>query len=78
MLKLFQVTVVLLVAVISVALLGVLVMGVLSGFPLPMISRSSGISADAGGFSEKWVRLAFLLAILIGSGCLYWRGRKSR
>lgn len=78
MLKLFRVAVVVLVAVISVALLGVLVMGVLSGFPFPMISRSAGIGAVAGGVSEKWVQLVFLLAVLASLCFFYWRGRRSR
>lgn len=78
MLKLFQVTVVLLVAVISVALLGVIVMAALSGFELPMISHSAGIGGVAAGLSEKWIRLVFLLAVLISAGFLYWRGRRSR
>lgn len=78
MLKLFRVTVVVFVAVISVALLGVLVMGVLSGFPLPMVSHSDGIGAVTVGVSEKWVRLVFLLAVLASICFLYWRGRRSR
>lgn len=78
MLRLFRVTVVLLVAIISVTLLGVLFSAVLSGFPLPMISHTEGIAAVAGGVSERWVRLVFLLAVLISAGLLYWRGRRSR
>lgn len=76
--KLFRVTVVVLVGVISVALLGVLAMGVLSGFPLPMVSHSDGIAAVTGGASERWVRLVFLLAVLFSICFLYWRGRRSR
>lgn len=76
--KLFQVTVWVFVAVISVALLGVLFAAAYSVLPLPMVSHSDGIGAVAGGISEKWLRLAFLLAILISCGFLYWRGRKSR
>ena len=78
MLKLFRVTVVVLVAVISVALLGVLAMGVLSGFPLPMVSHSDGIGAVAGGVSERWIRLVFLLATLFTVCFFYLRGRRSR
>ena len=78
MLKLFRVTVVVLATVISVALLGVLAMGVLSGFPLPMVSRSAGIGSVTGGVSERWVRLVYLLAALIGICFFYWRRRKSR
>jgi H+/Cl- antiporter ClcA len=76
--KLFRVTVVLLVAIVSVALLAVLFSAVLSGFSLPMISDSNGIGTVAGGVSEKWIRLVFLLAVLISVCFLYWRGRKSR
>jgi hypothetical protein len=78
MLKLFRVTVVVLVTVISVALLGVLVMGVLSGFPLPMVSHTDGIAVVTGGASEKWVRLVFLLAVLFTICFFYWRRRRSR
>ena len=78
MAKLFRVTVVLFVAIISVALLGVLVTAVVSSFPFPMLSHTDGISAVAGGVSEKWIRLVFLLAALAGTSFLYWRGRRSR
>lgn len=76
MLKLFQVTVVLLVGIISVALLGVLFTAVLSGLPFPMISHTDGIGAVTGGVSERWIRLVFLLAVLVSVCFLYWRGRK--
>lgn len=77
MAKLFRITVVLFVAIISVALLAVLFSAVVSGLPLPMISDSDGVSAVAGGVSEKWIRLVFLLAVLISVCFLYWRRRKS-
>ena len=48
MAKLFRVTVVLFVAIISVALLGVLVTAVVSSLPFPMVSHSAGIAAVAG------------------------------
>jgi hypothetical protein len=63
---------------ISVALLGVLVTAVVSSFPFPMMSHSDGIGGVAGGVSEKWIRLVFLLAVLAATGFLYWRGRRSR
>lgn len=78
MAKLFRVTVVLFVAIISVALLGVLVTAVVSSLPFPMVSHSDGIAAVAGGVSENWIRLVFLLAVLAATGFLYWRGRRSR
>ena len=74
--KLFQVTVWVCVAVISVALLGGLFVAAYSALPLPMVSHSDGIGAVAGGVSEKWLRLAFLLAILVSSGFLFWRRRR--
>lgn len=76
--KLFQVTVWVFVAVISVALLGVLFSAAFSALPFPMISHSDGMGAVVGGVSEKWLRVAFLLAILISSGFLFWRSRRSR
>jgi len=78
MAKLFRVTVVLFVAIISVALLGVLVTAVVSGLPFPMVSHSDGFGAVAGGVSENWIRLVFLLAVLAATGFIYWRGRRSR
>jgi len=78
MAKLFSVTVVLLVVIISVTLAGVLLTGIVSSFQWPMRSHTDGIAAVAGGVSEKWIRLVFLLAVLVSAGFLYWRGRKSR
>ena len=78
MAKLFRVTVVLFVAIVSVALLGVLVSAVVSSFPLPMVSETAGISAVAGGVSERFIRAVFLLAVLMSVVILYWRGRRSR
>jgi uncharacterized membrane protein len=76
--KLFLVTVWVCVAVISVVLLGVLFVAAYSALPLPMVSHSDGIGAVAGGVSEKWLRVAFLLAVLVSVSFLYWRRRKSR
>ena len=78
MAKLFRVTVVLFVAIVSVTLLGVLFSAVVSIFPFPMISDSAGIGAVAGGVSERWIRAAFLLAVLMSVAILYWRRRRSR
>ena len=78
MAKLFRVTVVLFVAIVSVALLGVLFSAVISSFPFPMISHTAGIGAVAGGVSERWIRAVFLLAVLMSAAILYWRGRRSR
>jgi hypothetical protein len=78
MAKLFRVTVVLFVAIVSVALLGVLVSAVVSSFPFPMVSHTAGVSAVAGGVSERLVRAVFLVAVLMSVVILYWRGRRSR
>lgn len=75
MAKLFSITVVLLVAVVSVALLAVLLTGVFSLLPSAG-SNSAGISAVAGGVSEKTLRAVWLLAVLCS--LVIWRVRRRR
>lgn len=76
--KLFNIVVVVFLVVVSLAVLVFLFRGLLSTFGSPLMTDSVGIAAVSGGVSEKWIRLVFLLTVLIGSGYLYWRGRKSR
>lgn len=78
MAKLFRVTVVLFVGIISVALLGIVFSAVVSSLPFPMVSHSDGNAAVTGGVSAKWIRLVFLLAVLASTVFLYWRRRRSR
>lgn len=74
--KLFNIAVVFFLVVVSLAVLAFLFRGLFSTFSAPLMTDSSGIVAVAGGVSERWLRLVFLLAVLIGGGFLYWRGRR--
>ena len=77
--KLFNIAVVVFLVIVSLAVFAFLFRGLLSTFSTPLMTdSSSGISVVAGGVSEKWLRVAFLLTVLIGGSYLYWRGRKSR
>lgn len=76
--KLFNIAVVVFLVIVSLAVLLFLFRGVLSTFSSPLMTDSAGIVAVAGGSSEKWLRLVFLLTVLIGCSYLYWRGRRSR
>lgn len=78
MAKLFRITVVLFVAIVSVTLLAVLFSAVVSIVPFPMVSHSDGISAVAGGVSEWLIRIVLVLLALVSVGLIYWRVRKSR
>jgi|GEM_PF-6246333 len=75
MAKLFRITVVLLVAVVSVVLLAVLLTGALSLLPAAG-SQGAGISVVAGGVSEKALRAVWLLAVLCS--LVIWRVRRRR
>jgi hypothetical protein len=74
--KLFNIAVVVFLVIVSFAVLAFLFRGLISTFSSPMITESHGITAVAGGVSEKWLRLVFLLTVLVGSGYLYLRGRR--
>ena len=76
--KLFNIAVVVFLVIVSLAVLVFLFRGLLSTLSSPLMMESHGISVVAGGASEKYLRLVFLLAVLIGSGYLYLRRRKSR
>ena len=74
--KLFNIVVVVFLVVVSLAVLAFLFRGLISTFTAPLMTGSHGISAVAGGVSERWIRLVFLLTVLIGGGYLYLRGRR--
>ncbi|HEX5833888.1 MAG TPA: hypothetical protein VFY34_08545 [Pyrinomonadaceae bacterium] len=76
--KLFNIAVVVFLVVVSLAVLAFLFRGLLSTFSSPLLTDTNGVTAVAGGVSEKYLRLVFLLSVLIGGGYLYLRGRKSR
>jgi len=76
MAKLFRITVVLFVAIVSVAFIAVLLTGVFSMMPPPE-PQSAGITAVSGGVSEKLLYAVWLVAVLCS--LLIWRfRRKSR
>ena len=74
--KLFYIAVVVFLVVVSLAVLAFLFRGLLSTFSSPLLTDTNGVTAVAGGVSEKYLRLVFLLSVLIGGGYLYLRGRK--
>ena len=74
--KLFNIAVVVFLVVVSLAVLAFLFRGLVSTFSSPLMTHSDEITAVAGGVSEKWLRLVFLLTVLVGSGYLYLRGRR--
>lgn len=76
--KLFNIAVVVFLVIVSLAVLAFLFRGLLSTVASPLLTNSDGVVAVAGGASEKYLRLVFLLTVLIGGGYLYLRGRKSR
>lgn len=76
--KLFNIAVVVFLVIVSLAVLGFLFRGLWSTFNSPLLTDSHGIVVVAGGASEKYLRLVFLLTVLIGGGYLYLRRRKSR
>lgn len=74
--KLFKITVVVFLVIVSLAVLAFLFRGLVSTFTSPLMTDSQGVTAVAGGVSERWLRLVFLLSVLIGVSYLYWRGRR--
>ena len=74
--KLFNIAVVVFLVIVSFAVLAFLFRGLISTFSSPLMTHSNGITAVAGGVSEKWLRLVFLLTVLVGSVFLYLRGRR--
>lgn len=76
--KLFNIAVVVFLVVVSLAVLAFVFRGLVLNFTSPLMSDSGsgGISAVSGGVSEKWLRLVFLVTVLIGVAAFYWRGRR--
>jgi hypothetical protein len=78
-LKVFHVTVVLFLAIISIALLAFVFTGLFSLLDSPMLSGGSGISAVAGGLSAKLFGFLVIAGSLLVAGVyLFLRRRKLR
>ena len=75
--KLFQISIVLFLVVMSIAAIAILVMGFLSEFPGPLLARDEGIAVVAGGISEKLFAYMIVAASLLIAG-LYVVLRRKR
>ena len=77
--KLFRISIVLFLVVVSIAAIGIIVMAFLSAFPTPLLAREEGISAVAGGISEK--QFGYMIAaasLLIAGFYVFLRRRRFR
>lgn len=74
--KLFKVTLVLFLVVVSIVMVGFIMTAILSVVSSPMIARDGGIAIVAGGLSER--RLAFMIvaASLVIAGLYLYRRRR--
>ena len=77
-LKIFRVTVVVLLAIISMVLLAFLLTGLISMIESSMLSGSSGIILVAGGVSARLFTFFVLAAatVLVCGIYLFWRRRR--
>jgi len=77
--RLFQITLVLLLAVVSIVVLGLAISIVISAFSGHMMAESGGISIAAGGFTNRQLGAIVIAASLIVAGCfLFFRRRRFR
>ena len=77
--RLFQITLVLLLAVVSIVVLGLAISIVISAFTGNVVVESSGISMVAGGLTNRQIGYIVVAASLIVAGCfLFFRRRRFR
>ncbi len=77
--KLFQISIVLFLVVVSVAMLGLLISVLMSAFRPSLIAHTDGIFVVAGGVSESLIAYMIVAASLIIAGCyLFFRRRRFR
>ena len=75
--KLFQITLVLFLAVVSIVVLGLAISIVMSVFSGNMVARSGGISIAVGGLTNRQLGAIIIAASLIVAGCfLFFRRRR--
>ncbi|HET9479742.1 MAG TPA: hypothetical protein VFO72_10380 [Pyrinomonadaceae bacterium] len=75
--RLFNITLLVVVAIVSIVFIAFLLAGLISMVNPPLLSGSSGISAVAGGVSEKSLRLVYLV-LLLAAVIYLWRRHRSR
>ena len=77
--KLFQITLVLLLAVVSVVVLGLAISIVMSALSANVTAESAGISVVAGGLTNRQLGAIIIAASLVVAGCfLFFRRRRFR
>ena len=77
--KLFQITIVLFLVVVSIAAVAMIVTALLSSFSSPLLARDEGIVFVVGGLSER--RLAYMIvaaSLLIAGFYLFFRRSRFR
>lgn len=75
--KLFEVTLVLFLAIVSVVFLAILLTGLLSVFQTPLLAREQGITFVVTGVSVRRLKYLVLAATLLVCGVyLFWRRRR--
>jgi hypothetical protein len=77
--KLFQITIVLFLVVVSIALVAMVITALLNSFSSPMLARDEGIVIAVGGLSEK--RLAYMVvaaSLVIAGFYLFFRRSRFR
>jgi hypothetical protein len=77
--KLFQISIVLFLVVVSVAMVGLVVTMLMSAFRPSLIAHTDSITVVAGGVSERLIGYMIIAASLIIAGCyLFFRRRRFR
>ena len=75
--RLFQITLILFLAVVSIAVLGLAISIVMSVFFSNVTAQSGGISIAAGGLTTRQLGAIIIAASLIVAGCfLFFRRRR--
>ena len=77
--RLFQIALLLFLVVVSVAMVGLIISMLMSAFTPRLLAHSEGISAVAGGISDRQLGFMIVAASLVVAGCyLFFRRRRFR
>jgi MYXO-CTERM domain-containing protein len=74
--KLFNITLILVLAIVSIAFFAFLLTGVMSMFQTPVVAGHYGITFSVGGVSARWFTYLLMAAVLLIGGILLWRRRR--